>query len=570
MDIKKIVRKILSEQPEDANVPNQTPAPQLTKAQRALFTRLIGNWRETFPEMTVEDALTIFTKYREVVPQIKDDSIQAVKSFLYRGNGKYTINDLRDGNVDIKDLLLFLLEFKKFRYAPGAEKVDPEVLRTDNIFKVRGEEITDEKIEASKSMWESQKNILIDDDGFRVYSVNTMDDAKRYGYYYQDELKKLVLYNIENNKTPRNVSPWCVFSRGNAQSVHAEINGKQQLIINSVGNLYRYYRQDSKYSFYLVFDESKDLFGADGPYRIATIMRTSHGRYLLASMYNGEYYVNEEDLIKRYPKLKDNLDKLEYKPFNPKVEVNSDVPLTILDIVNETEGSPNAFWMQGPDEKEAYINQGGYLKNPKSWETLSNDLRETYITSIVLANARQKIATEEFFRTIVDSGIGWKNKLNRRMVILGKSGIGYLADNFMQENYAPDFYGKKNSNVRIYKKNRTQFCGLYNIENGDWVEQDGITYTCEFTKRVLSRQEGGDIDDFVNDKIYTVDEYSSPFAKFYVLNDTDSRGKETFHVYIMSEKKYKELRAKLDGTEGTEEEKDIDVEKDTDMGEQTF
>lgn len=573
MDIKKIVRKFLLEQP-DGDAPQDAPKPaqQLTKAQRELFTRLITKWRETFPEMTVEDALLIFNKYREALPQIKDESVQAVKAFLYRGNGKYTINDLRDASkVDIKDLLLFLLEFKKFRFKPGGEereKIDPEVARMNATFKQNGDNITEGKIEASKSMWESQNNLVVDEGDFRVYSVNTMEEAKRYGYYYQEKLKELIINNINTKKYPTNALPWCVFSRGDAQAVHLGDKSDKKLIISPVSNQYRYYRQTPKYSFYVVIDEARDLFGAGGEYYIGTIMRTSQGSFLLSSMYNGEYNISEEDLIRKYPKLNGHLDELIYKEFDPKVEVDSEVPLTILDIVNEQEGSPNAFWMQGPDEKEEYINQGGYLRNPKSWSTLSNDLRETYINSIVAGNTAQKVATEEFFRAIVESGIGWKNKLDRRLKVLGKTGIGYLADNFMKANYGPDFYGMKNQNVRIYKRLRTTYYGIYDVEDGDWVTKDGITYDCTFTKNILRKPDNLLLDR--QTKIhYLVTEFESSEGKFYILKNIKEVGKN-FNVYMMSEKKYRELREKLESETGGDEYQGLDDTNDVDIAEEQY
>ena len=47
MDIRKIVRRILSEQPEGENVPN--PVQQLSNAQRELLARWSVRWKETLP-----------------------------------------------------------------------------------------------------------------------------------------------------------------------------------------------------------------------------------------------------------------------------------------------------------------------------------------------------------------------------------------------------------------------------------------------------------------------------------------------------------------------------------------
>ena len=578
MDIKKIVRKILSEQEGEENVPN--PALQLTRAQRELFTRLIKKWRETFPEMTVEDALTIFNKYREAIPQINDESIPAVKGFLYRGGGKYTLNDLRDGSkVDIKDLLMFLLEFKKFRIQIGSDKadVDVEKERVDNIFSERlpGKgvgSITQNKIEESKKMWEGSNNLIVNEGDLRVYSVNTREEAKRYGYYYQEKLRELVTHNVVNQVGPiadiyksdswprerYDVSPWCVFSRGDDQKVMFKDpnTGREKMIINPVGNMYTSYR-DSNF-FYLIIDESKDLTGPGGEYYIGTIMARNDGTFKVASMYNGEYFISRQDLLKIYPKLDGHLDDLTYRQFDRQRELDDNVPPSILEIINEIDGSPNAFWMQGPDEKRAYIDAGGQLKNPKSWETMTNDLRDQYINSIQIHDARQKIGSEEFMRSIIKSGSSWKNKLDRRMKQIGTSGIGYLADDFMKANYGPDFFGKKNPNIRIYKNRHTKKYGIYDIDGGDWLSRDGITYDAEFTIRPLSAND--DIFDDENDKIYNVNEFTSTNgAHFYTLSDMDDND---FKVYILSERKYNELREKLNN------DGEPDLENDTDIGEQ--
>lgn len=568
MDIKKIVRRILSEQPADENVPN--PVPQLTRAQRELLARLTAKWRETIPEITDEDAMTIFNIYRESLPQIKDETQQAVRGFILRGNGKYTVNDLKDGSkVNIKDLLLFLKEFKKFdiKFGDGEEKVDSEKKRLDDIFNTQGMSITPYKIEESKKMWEGENNLIINEGPVRVYSVNTREEAQRYGYYYQEKLKELIINNIEtkrgevsdiynrnlNSMTRYSATPWCVFSRGDGQKV---MYG-DRLIINPISNMYTSYRTNS--FFYLVIDESKDLFGPGGEYYISTIMKRSDGGFKIASMYNGEYNISREELIKIYPQLNGHLDEFTFRPFDRTVEVNDNVPLTILEIINEIEGSPNAFWMQGPDEKSAFINAGGQLKNPKSWETMSNELREQYINSIQLHDARQKIGSEEFMKAIIKSGTKWKTTLNRRMITIGTSGIGYLADDFMKANYGPDFFGKKNNNIRIYKNKHTKKYGIYDIEGGDWITKDGITYEAEFTMRPLSGDH--DIFDDENDKIYMVSEFTAPNGPaFYTLKDMDEAG---YNVYILSQRKYNELKEKV-RNQGNE----TDIESDADIGEQ--
>ena len=558
MDIKKIIRQFLLEQDD------QNQAPQLTRGQKELLVRLTTKWKEVFPEMTDEDAYSIFLEYRKALPLIKDESQQAVKAFLYRGNGKYTINDLKDGNkVDIRDLLLFLLEFNKFRIGFGGDKVEKDKKEEELklIFSKNSNKPTEQKIEASKMMWEGDENIVIDEGDFRVYSINSREQSIRMGYYYQEKLRELVLYNNRNNREPSSVSPWCIASRGDDQKIYDETSGR--MIINGISNMYKNYRTRSfggSYYFYFVIDESKDLYGPDGNFYISTIMTQADGNYLLASMYNGERTVQWQELVNKYPKLAPHKDKLIFKQFNAS-EVDDAVPQTILDRINEIEGSADAFWMQGPDEKTAFINAGGQLKNPKSWETMSNDLREQYINSIEVHDATQKIGSEEFMRAIIKSGISWKNKLDRRMKQIGTSGIGFLADEFMKTNYGPDFYGKKNRSVRIYKNKHTKKYGIYNVDEGSWVTKDGITYDADFV--LIKQSTDREIFDDENDKVYDVNLFtSSSGIKFYTLTDFEDIG-NNFDVFILSEKKYNELKERIDVQNGQPE-----METDTDIGEQ--
>ena len=573
MDIKKIIRQFLLEQEAEEAAPQQ---PQLTRQQREFFDRLSSKWKQENPELSDDDAIKIFIEFRKALSLIKDESQPEVKAFLFRGNGKYTINDLRTPNkVSLKDLLDFLLELTKFRIKVGGDTVDLEKQRIENIFNEKVDRggigsITPRKIEESKKMWEGQQNLLIDEGDFRVYEINTQKDAQRFGYYYQEKLRELVTYNIDNKvgpitdiyrskddyanqpRTRYSATPWCVFSRGEDQKVRYQ----NQLIINPIGNMYSSYR--GSLSFYVVIDESKNLFGPGGEYYISTIMKRNDGGFKIASMYNGEYNVSQQELLKIYPKLEGHFDDFRYKQFDRNAETDVNVPQSITDIVNEVEGSPNAFWMQTIDTKRAFIEAGGFLKNPKSWEAMNNDLRKEYIDSLTDHDARQKIGSEEFMRAIFKSGTALKKRLDEKLKNLGFSGIGYLADDFMKINYGPDFYGKKNNLIRIYKNKHTKLYGIYDVNEGTWLNRDGIEYDAEFTLRSLPKSE--DIFDDENDKIYTVNEFVSPTAKFYTLTDLDDND---YKVYILSEKKYRELKEKL-----SDNVTQPDFDTDTDIGEQ--
>ena len=186
---------------------------------------------------------------------------------------------------------------------------------------------------------------------------------------------------------------------------------------------------------------------------------------------------------------------------------------------------------------------------------MNNDLRKEYIDSLTDHDARQKIGSEEFMKAIIKSGSSWKNKLDRRMKMIGTSGIGYLADDFMKANYGPDFFGIKNPNIRIYKNKRTKLYGIYDVGEGDWLTKDGITYEPEF--RITPLDE--DIIDDETDKVYLVNMFSHNTAKFYTLSDMDDAD---FKVYILSERKFNELNEKLNQQGAPDFETDADISEE--------
>jgi hypothetical protein len=460
--------------------------------------------------------------------------------------------------------LTFLLEISKFRIALGPNVTDEEreKLRLDKIFNEKTDRgvsgITPEKIAESKQMWESDENLIIKEENFRVYVIRTRQQSVRMGYYYQEKLRELLIHNIDNGVgRTRTVSPWCLVGRSVGQTVYY----KNQEIISGVSNAYTGYRREN--ALYYIIDESKDLFGPNGEYYIGVVLAGKNGRFQVASMYNGEYNISPQDLFKIYPKLGgENLSKLTYFEFDLEAETNdTEQPITIVDRMNETEGSPYAFWLQGPDEKSQYITAGNYLKNPKSWETMTDDLRNEYITTITEENALAKVATDEFMRAIIKSGNVWRSRLDYKLKQLEFSGVAYLAENFMKLEFAADFTGKKNPNIKIYKSIRTGKNGIYNLNELNWLEKDGKSYEPEFTKHVIPLPEG-ELEDFTNDKIYHIVEYVSPNTRFYTLSDMDDNNNV---VYIMSERKYYELREKMESGDNS-----IDDGNDVDIAEQGY
>jgi hypothetical protein len=176
-------------------------------------------------------------------------------------------------------------------------------------------------------------------------------------------------------------------------------------------------------------------------------------------------------------------------------------------------------------------------------------------------DATSRVSTYEFMKAIIKSGNVWKGRLDYKLKTLNLNGLGYLVENFMIREFVLDFTGKKNTNIKIYKSKATQKYGICDLNNVDWVQKDGVTYDSEFIKRVIPYPEG-DLEDLTKNKIYTVVEFASPNVKFYTLNDMDDKPNI---VYILSDKKYNELKEKLEN-----EEQGANVEDDVDIAEEQY
>lgn len=561
MKIKNIVNKILSEQAsilEHIMLLEQEEPKPLTRALKELLAKLTELWREDVPSLTDEQARKVFDKYRDVTTKLTDQNNPAVFSFLARNDGKngsqkYTYDDLKNGKVGLKQLLMFLKEYNNFKMDIEGTDINTSAYdeKLNKIFDTQDQKPSEEKIEASKSLWYGEKNCVVNEDGFRVYTITNQKDSIRMGYYYMDVLKHFITINGYSSKTP-----WCVASRGDAQTEYST-NGRQ--LINSMTNMYVSYRTSNDYTFYFIIDEERLKFiNNDGlfKYGMSALAVKPGERYVLTSMFNdGESNVTWNEVLRIYPKIAEHREKFVYRNYDPK-ESDASVKKTVLDTINEIDGSRDSFWTQTPDEKELYVSMGGRLNKEKSWLSMNNNLREIYISSTQEHDANSKFSTEEFFNAIIRSGKVWADKLDRRLKILGKSGIAFISDNFMKINYDTARIGKKNSNIKLFKHKQTGKYGIYNISAGSWLNMDGITYEAIFT-----RGNRTDVEDDINDKEFSVHEYYSAAGdKFYTITDDDDIS--SYQSYFLSEKKYNEIRNNFADDPGT-----LGQDQDIDLGE---
>ncbi len=560
MDIKDLIQKIILEADE--------ATPQLTRGQRDQLAALTRLWRQTIPELSDEQALVIYLEIRQILPKI-NPSQPAVANFLKRHDGrfntqKYTIEDLKGiSKIDFKSLLDFLHEFVNFKIELDGQEVEDDVTRLKRIFRTDGAKPTVEKIETSKGFWEGNENKVIDEGDLRVYEIKSKTEAQRYGYYYQEILRQKLIYNIENNKRPTSATPWCIEARGEQQIVN--YNGRA--IIGGIGNMYSSYRS-SNY-FYFVIDESRDALTSDETdvitsspdvnYHISTIMGTPNGRFKICNLYNSpqEQWATWEQIVKIYPKIAPHKDVFVYKEYKPEVELDIE-ETTILDLINENENSQYDFSIQTRNDKQAFITAGRPLSQPRSWDSMVDDLKQEYINGFQSHNTLQRCSTFEFFKAIIKSE-NWKRKLDERLKAIGQSsGIIGMVSNFMKGEFILSTRGFKNPNTILYQSIKTKKYGIFSIKGCDFLQKDGIDYGPYFTKgnRI-------DIDDDENNRFFWAFEYTGDNgAKFYTLHDDDFIGEDRKKAYIMSEKKWNEISQNFQNDTTS-----VDLPQQTDIGE---
>lgn len=554
MGIKNKIKNLLIEQAEE---------PKLTRGQIEQLTTLKRKWVNVYPEMTDEQAKIIYLKARDVVSKININNPQtAVGNFLRRNDGKfghplYTLEDLRSIiKIDLISLIEFLHEFDLHFENPigGSNNGEDQTEKFNRIFKVNGYGITKEKIEASKSMWEGDTYKVIDEGDFRVYEIPSMQVAQKFGYYYQELLRQKIMYNIENGLTPKYGNPWCIEARG----VEQKITHNGVTIISGGANMYTTYRERSRY--YFVIDESKDLFNDPTQFKnhYIGVILVSKDSYQEAGMYNGQISASWEELIKIWPKIKDHRDKLIFRPFDEKFEMAGS-ETTLNDLINENENSEYEFARQKKSDKRSFIIQGRPLRKPKSWLSLTEDLRQEYINLFDKDNLSEKCGSFDFYHTILKSSSKWFVRLDNVLKSKGiTNGINAIVDNLMSTEFIKAFTGRKNQNIRIYISKLSKKYGIFDSTTGEFLKKDGIDYSPTF---VRGKRE--DIDDLDHDAFYWSFEFTGDNGtKFYTIHDDDAVGDDRFKCFILSEKKWNEIRDKF--LEDTSQE---DLPNTSDLGE---
>jgi len=323
--------------------------------------------------------------------------------------------------------------------------------------------ITNERVDESKKLWYSRNSrLIIESDGFRVYKINNRQDSIAFGFY-QGTMARSKYFENE----PYHMQ-WCTTRE------------------NEDNNLYGGYR--NRRTFYFVIDESKNPEKINNPqisqYYLSALQYATDSptSYRLTSILNdgSDPVVNENEIYKIYPQLKDQLDKIVKEEYSQEElgEVTDE-----LDLVDERINNPNAFFRVSGNLKKRYIDSGKSITTSKSWQSMSDPLKTAYIDLTVQRTVFERFSTFDLIQDIKKRPTEVKS-IDRRLKILGyDNGFGVLITKMMQTKFIQDEkVSITNNNISLFKDRVSNSYGLFNKELGDWINVNGLTYTPERKK----------------------------------------------------------------------------------------
>ena len=423
--------------------------------------------------------------------------------------------------------------------------VEDEKVRLDAIFASDGNQPNEVKIETSKPMWFSDENCVINKGGVRVYKVLSETHAKRMGYYYQSLHRQQYMKFRRNGRIN---SPWCVTWRGDVKITDDEGN----YLYGNGTNQYGYYRRSDKKTFYFLIDDNRNYLSDDineARFHMAAIQINNYGSYTVSSMFNdGDETKSWDFIVSTWPQLDGEREKFEWRALSQD-ELES---AKVTDMINETPGDPNEFSAQTPQRMTEYISIGGKIKEVDSWNAMTPELKTTYITMMQLHDATSRISNSKLLTAILKTSppdFPYREKLDRKLKQIGKPGIEYLVNDFMQKDYILVRKGQKDDNYRIYQSKSSHLFGIYHISSFEWV-MDGTTkieYNDRFSEEKMMRTEDE------QGKRYAVKSYSADNGDaFYVIidNPTLSDGGEALGYLVSKQMWEEDLSHRLTVIEG--------------------
>jgi hypothetical protein len=570
MDIKEIVKKHLSEA-------------QVSKKKEIAIVKTLEFLSDKWKVVPKETIKTVYDWFES-----KKDSFNLQKPqpqisvFLSHfdgrgGNEKFDPNKLKEiTSYSLKQIVFLWNEYNP-RYPIFNIKEEDE-LPVDKIFYttlglsspmkymskfVRGgvEAVDDENkvkklsdlVSKSKELWEGQKNLIFEDNGFRVYEIPDQITSIAYGWYLEYVRSK---YNYDGFQ-------WCT-TQPNESNYFSGKRGDR--------------------SFYFIIDESKLPQNEDNRFKggesyipnfylcaFQIMAPNSDAKYKLTGIHNpGEIIYSYDKVLALYPKLKTLLDnnKMVYTPWKPTDQVDKGKNIDPVSMINEIEGNQYEFSARPFLEKEEYINRGGVLRKGKSWDNMDKELKSKYcFDKVTEANMYDMFSTSDLFKKLSQSD---RTMLNKRIEIIlpGKGGIMLIIKNIMQNDfYVDERLSLDKDYISLYKSRTSNKFGIYNLKENNWVNHNGITFDDEYkqiSERAYKTKDGKRFFAVIYSRSSQPDNTS-----FYVLLPVSGN---KIDGYFVSAEKWNELKVQLVGEtdpEKTNVEFDPEVDNDIKENKQT-
>ena len=552
MDIKKIVSNVLLEAIKKKDYP-VVVAKKLADAYPGFNTLT--------DEQKMQDVNQIINRYEALRASFNENN-STYFNFILQHDGRNRnlekvdpreLSDIAQAPIKILIKLLHLMSGEKFPDL-NLEKVESAPTQDDNIsdeelakkkldstFNENGYLPTEGKIEASKEMWYSDENAIINEDGFRVYQVVNEQQADRMGYYYESlfiqQIKKLRADNPDGDWSKVvavKQAPWCHIWRGSAYRGYTvkDPDTGQALYDHSVSK-YGDRREAFGYTLYEIIDESinplEDIV-EKGQFHMCTLIVKPNGGFMLSPMLNaGEISKNWNMLVNQFPKLANHQNLLVSRPFDPNELMPRKVNANEPEKVNEKEGHPREFAGLDPEEQIKFIKEGGEIQKVRSWKAMNPSVRKIYIQSILRSNYTTKINNFDLLKAIKNTG--YDMKLDSKLKEIGvEKGITKLINDFITTDFTLEYMGKKDKNINVYSsKSNGMFC-IYDSLNAGFVKKDSTIYDERFERGKNIRLKNKE------NNLYLFYQFLSPNGdEFYILND-DPFGGDKHTGYIMSKK----------------------------------
>jgi hypothetical protein len=505
---------------------------------KKLLIFMLSKWfGETPSDRDKTETEILLTSFFEIKNRLVP-TLPEVITFLNR-YPKFNSNGLKDVRNYTLDQTRFIV----------SEFVDIDTGQEDNtleIFRGRNLPPTDERIDASKSLWYSSNNLIVDEGDFRIYAIKNRKDAINFGYYNGNIRNNELYTNFIRGNAPYSNMQWCI-------TRHVESS-----------NLYGGYR--NRRTFYFVIDESKHPSKNTNPqqsqYYISVLQYAtdSQTNYRLTSILNdgSDPVMDENQLYTIYPKLRGHLDKI------VKLEYTQEELGEIIDELDRVDENPNnqyEFAKMSKAIKKRYVDSGKIISRARSWETMDTGLKQSYIDLTTRQNVFERFQTNELIMKI-KSKTSELNSLDRRLKILNfENGANVLFVKIFQDGYIPDQRRSiLNENISLYQSRHTKKYGLFNKSQADWATLNGVVYSDEY--RYTDDETFSD----ENGNYYLVEVYTKSGtpdnSTFYCIFPTDTDGVDG---YFLSHTQWLKLVEKIDLVGGDDIE--FSPEDDTDLKE---